>query len=155
MQLNPNIDPDDPDDPDASAAYFAEELAKELLDEERQLDPADLSDFVGRVIADAGWQCDEPPTIVLDVSDDSDYSAWHEGATGTIHLHPKLLAPLTVLHKVAHWLRPRDRHGPQFRGTLVALIHAAEGHETAQVFLLAFEEQGVPADPAYSACDGG
>lgn len=142
-------------DPQRDTVYLAEQAVAELLAAELdgldQLQVADLVPFAQNVMQRAGWSGDAPPTFVLDVADDDDVAAWHEGLTGDIHLHPKLLDRWTVLHEVAHWLRPRDGHGPQFCGVLVDLIDAGIGAEAGVELLAAFADLGVDVDTSW--CD--
>jgi hypothetical protein len=157
--LTPHMAPDH-HDPQRDTVYRAEEQAigesYALGDDPIPVD--DLATFVATVVAGAGWEVAHLPTFVVDVPDEGDYSAWHEGGTGTIHLHPKLIWPWTVLHEVAHWLRPRDGirptyHGPTFSGVLVGLWHAAFGWHDASTLRETFRDFGVDVDDSWHELD--
>lgn len=142
------------------AVYLAEELARENVEgvlniEVPRLLAEELPGFAARALEGAGWEVDEQPTFVFDVPDDGNVpglglaeaaSAWHEGATGFIHLHPRLLDPWTVVHELAHWVDSRDRHGPRFCANYVGLVRAALGDHAAEELLALFAEHGVELD---------
>lgn len=134
---------DDVLDPQRSAVYLAEELASDAFADTELGDvPADeLAEFAARTLTAAGWTFNRP-TFVLDVPDHADWSGWHEGATGAIHLHPRLLSPDTILHELAHWVDPRGGHGPRFCSDHVELVRAGIGDEYAEVLLAAYRDFG-------------
>lgn len=107
-----------------------------------------LPAFINEAIARAGFGC-EGPTVELDVPDDSPFSGWYSQEEDVMHLHPRLLHRATVLHELAHWGRPDDGHGPQFRALLVSLIRAQMGSEHADILLAEFSERGLPVDPGW------
>ena len=99
----------------------------------------ELQAFARSALIAAGLTCgNDEPTFVLDVPDVADYSAWHEGATGIIHLHPMLLNQDIILHELAHWCNPANGHDAQFCGTLVELWHVVFGWEAAYELRNAF-----------------
>jgi hypothetical protein len=143
-------------DPQRERAYAAEEQAQlehSDYEDEDDLTPEQLRPYVLDVMARAGWSHgDDGPSFVLDVPDEvgeTDEAGWVDGVTGTIHLHPRLLDPWTVLHEVAHWLRPRDGHGPRWAAVFVGLIRAGVGTEAGERLLTAYEVHGVEVDPGW------
>lgn len=138
-------------DPQRNSVYAAEELAQETLfdggfEEPERLTPSSLTLFVRRALDAAGWEDAGQPTVVLDVADEDERAAWHEASTGVIHLHPCLLRPWIVLHELAHWVDPREGHGPRFCANLLLLIRGALGPEAGQSLLGAFDELDVEVD---------
>jgi hypothetical protein len=162
----PNI-ADDAADPQREAVYRAEELwgyeTDEWGDDPDELGwggegPApigvdELSTFAASVLSRAGWQVNTPPRFVLDVPDDvgdANEAAWHEGATRVIHLHPNLLDPGTVLHELAHWLRPCDGHGPEFCGVHLGLVRVGISERAAELLREAYRESDVEVDETWA-----
>jgi hypothetical protein len=143
------------DDYQRDAVYAAEQHAVEnLLDWHgiypRDIDPEQLQEFARAALTAAGWSGGPAPTFELAVPDDHERSGWHAGATGIIHLDPRLLSPFTVLHELAHRLRPDGpSHGPMFCAFHVGLVHAALGQDAAQELLDAFAEHEVEVDATY------
>lgn len=136
------------------AVYVAEERAWEELGLDLStIDPSTLRDFARTALSKAGCEGDAEPVFALDVPDDHDLSGWHAGKDGVIHLHPRLLRPEIVLHELAHWIRPRDGHGPQFCGMYLSLVCGTLGTEAADELETAFEEFGVRVDRSWYAGD--
>lgn len=150
---------DYPDDyrAEAQAVYDAQEAtefrltdydgvdAPEGWDESLTVD--EVEPFAEAAIAAAGWGSDGPPLIfVYDVPDDCDRAGYYRYETGTIHLHPRLLGKFTILHEVAHFLDPRQIHGPRFVAIFARLIGATFGPEVGRVFIEECEARDVPID---------
>lgn len=132
------------------AVYVAEEWAAgELCLDHLPIPADDLAMFATTAMTKAEWEDAEPPTFVLDVLDDHEWSGWHSGADDAIHLHPKLLTPETVLHELAHWLRPNDRHGPQWAAVFLKLLEAVLGTDVSDLYAAAFAEFGVDVDGSW------
>lgn len=134
------------------AVYHAEDLVQEWVGDYGQghpdyLLPDQVEGFLSRALQRAGWAGGASPTVVMDIPDDSELAGQLDARDGrSIHLHPRLLSPWTVLHELAHWLRPLDGHGAEFRGVMVGLIRGMFGNETADELAATYKGQGVPAD---------
>lgn len=133
------------------------QLWEDLWVEPEELTREDLEGFASKVLAGAGWSIGSPPTFRFDVADESASAGWHEGATGVIHLHPRLLTYRTVLHELAHWVDPRDGHGSRFCANHVELMRAAFGDAAANDMLSTYREWCVSVDMewlrTWSGCD--
>ena len=132
------------------ATYDAESEAAGNGPEEVYLTPEELPGFCAGALAGAGWGGDSLPTFEFDVPDDDELAGWHEGATGVIHMHPRLLSRWHVLHELAHWLRPLDGHGAQYTGTMVGLVRAVMGERTARGLLEDYRVRGLPVDEGWT-----
>jgi hypothetical protein len=122
--------------------------------EPEQVAADELQAFARSALVAAGWTCgSDEPTFVLDVPDEADYSAWHEGATGIIHLHPMLLNQDIVLHELAHWCHPTNGHDAQFCGFLVELWHAVFGWEAAYELRSAFRDFQANVEDTWHSLD--
>lgn len=136
------------------AVYEAEDEARLALADlgfaPPNLTPDELATYATNVLRDAGWVGDCVPDFVLDVADEDDVSGWHQAVTGTLHLHPRLLNPWIVLHELAHWLRPRDGHGPEFCGVLVGLVGAALGELAAMGLREQYRDCGVSVNESWA-----
>ena len=136
--------------------YAAEGLAQELVwqefvDDKDAMEAEQIPVLIDQVLSDGGWFGGHRPEIAFDVPDDSEVKAFHEGRTGVLHFHPRLLDRWTVLHELAHWCRPRDGHGPQFRAVLVGLVRSAYPGSGLDVELRqAFDDLGLDLDEGWS-----
>lgn len=142
-------------DPQRAAVYYAEEVAAESMGGLPDVPMGEVVEFVRAAMVATGWtgwgdEC-AVPAFAFDVADDDWHSGWHEAATGVIHLHARLLGPVTILHELAHWLRPRDGHGPQFCGVYVSLVRAGVGPEAAAELHAALVDAGADVDKSW--CD--
>lgn len=144
----------DSEDPHRDAAYLAEECFREIIESDGDLphiEAAELDGWLSNIQRRAGLIGGASPTFAFDVTDEDDLAAWHQGHTGAIHLHPRLIHPVIVLHEVAHWIRPADGHGAQWAAVFVGLIGAGLGEQARVELLEAFRDCGVPVDESWMA----
>lgn len=134
-------------DPQREAVYAAEEEAvADYFPELDDLTVERVEMFAAEALDRAGWRVEGSPKFDFDVSDDSGSSGWYEASTGVIHLHPRLLYADKVLHELAHWVDPRDGHGPRFCANHLLLVRAALGDDAADGLLWSYQEYGVTVD---------
>jgi hypothetical protein len=137
------------DDPDRDSTYAAEELAHERFvieveGDDPQIDPGDLARFAADALVSAGWSADPLPTFALDVPAASQSGGYVEGSTGIIHLHPLILDRWTILHKLAHYVDPRDKsHGERFRSDYAELVGGVMGDRVRDVLVEAYVDVGL------------
>lgn len=51
-----------------------------------------------------------------------------------------------LMHELAHWMRPRVGHGPQFRAAHATLVGIVFGRDTAAELVGAYEDHGLTLD---------
>ncbi len=146
---------DEKHDPQRERFYLAAELAQELAvdlgsEESALLEPADVEAFMLSVLKGTGLEDGAAPKVYFDVADEADYSGWCSGEDGSIHLHPRLLRPDSVLHELAHHVRPRDGHGPQFVAIYVAFLRLVDPSWAEAFMEMADEVGGIQLDPGWS-----
>lgn len=122
-------------------------------DHPEKMPQGEVPAFIKRAVDGGGWPYAKLPEIRFDLPD-GDWRAanFHMGGDGTyISFHPKLLCPFTILHEIAHWLVPLDRHGEAFRGANIGLIRAGIGDEAAEIFADKYAEYDLPVNANYSS----
>ncbi len=132
--------------------YAAEDQTQQVLGELEPLSPDELESFALDALRGAGFENAEVPVFRFDIPDDSEMAGKFErrpGKPDTIRIHPDLLGRWVVLHELAHWCRPNDKHGPQFRAALVRLVRAALGDDEAKVLISKYEEFELPLDEVW------
>ena len=109
--------------------------------------------FVRKALKGAGWAFVKLPEIRVDLPDDDWRAAnFHVGEDGQyFNFHPMCLNPFTILHEIAHWLRPMDGHGPEFRGANVGLVRAALGEDAASFMLDRYAAFELTVDTSFSS----
>lgn len=135
--------------------YYAEEVVAGELGDDRRVEEHELEAFAARVLTKAGWECDSPVVFALDLTDESEWSGRIDYRNGepVVRLHPKLLFERTIVHELAHWVDPRDGHGPRFCANYLELLLAAQGLEVASELLATFLDLGVEVDQEWIPAD--
>jgi len=110
----------------------------ELTERDEPMTPEEVSALVRRVL-DAVGRPGEPPQVEYDGAEDPDNAGRLSRETGVIHLDPRCVRPMLVLHELAHWLLWRHlderyvvSHGSDFRFTMCSLVEAAWGDDYAE-----------------------
>ena len=93
-----------------------------------------------------GWETDEVPRVVFDLTRDDEVVGVVSGVDRCIHLNPELLSPQLVLHELAHWLDGRDGHGPRFQATFIDFIDRLYGGEASAALFCGLMEEGLEPD---------
>jgi hypothetical protein len=148
----PGLRPPSPPTPEQTLVVLQalEQAEFALLDEglgweDHLIPPDELQSFATLVVERSGWETDPPAEFVLDVPDESEFSGWVDKA-GVIHLHPNLVRPWIVLHELAHYVDPRDGHGPRFCANFLQFVSVELGAEAADVVRDVFNQFSVEVD---------
>jgi hypothetical protein len=112
----------------------------------------DIPGFFRRVMDATGWAGCHLPEVRFDIPDDHHARGIHHfGPDGEyLRFHPRLLTQWNVLHELAHWLRPRDGHGPQFCGVLTGLIRSGIDENAARILQEQYAAHGVHVDMGWA-----
>ena len=136
----------------SSAALFEAEVALEGAGSavRYEMQPELVPAFLRRAVT--SWTQEPqalPPVVVWD-ADGFEPNAWYDHRDDTIHLAPRAVHPLLVLHELAHALRPGESHGSQWAATVVCLAALTLGQQAKEAVEEAFADEGLLVDPAWT-----
>lgn len=110
------------------------------------LSPDAVAGYMKEALVAAGFGASAAPIVQFDLAGPGAMSGVHTVDDRVIHLHPDVLRHGLLLHELAHWIDPRDGHGPMFQGNLVTLVDAVLGQEPATDLLDAYRHHGLEPD---------
>ncbi len=80
-----------------------------------QIHPDNLDHFVSQALEHIGFDSPDRRNIAVDIPEDCLFSGSFSEPDGLIHLQKSALDPWNILHEVAHWMAPGDRHRENWR----------------------------------------
>jgi hypothetical protein len=98
-----------------------------------------LSPFVHRALAPVGISAENWPQMIADLPPAYPLRVSFDEAERVIHLQPGEFDPWDVLHMVAHWLAPHDRHGEGWRNNYIKLVSVGIGDDEADELAIAIQ----------------
>lgn len=140
-------------DRERARTYAAEARAFVGTLAEEPLTFAEVVELVQAVTDSAWWRSCGAGTVRVERGRPGSIHSRHLVGTDRIVITEVQQTPATVAHELAHRCTP-DRHGPVFRGTLVALVALICGDVAAAALAEEFAADGlriVPAPPVTSA----
>jgi hypothetical protein len=111
----------------------------DLAEPAHQVESGSLNAFVSQALGNVEFVSPDRPTIALDIPAGALVSGSFSETDGVIHLQAGGLDRWIILHELAHWMNPTDRHGEAWREQFTQLVRIAISERAAEGLTDAFK----------------